>query len=225
MILKKIVKDNQTVYVEIDKAEAKEAAKRGEEVLFTDDDEIEEEIEEEIEKAEEKEEDEREDHEKTHGFEHARQAAESARRMGERIRRNMDRHFGHMHYAFHGKDEDFDPRTGHLLRLLPFMDEEDIHEIVTKYLDGDPDYAKLKLPAIMPFLSDEDCDAVFKKALENKELGHYFAAIVPFVSQTALSALVDQYLEGKYPDLNIDQLYPFLDPKDIKRVLHHWMKK
>jgi hypothetical protein len=129
------------------------------------------------------------------------------------------------HQSFYFNDDSNDSLTRQLLRVLPFMDEDDIHEVIEKYLSGDPVYANLKLPAIMPFLDEKDCDAVFKKAVESKELGHYLVALAPFVSQAALSRLVDQFIEGAYPDLDIDSLYPFLDSKDIKRAFEYWLKK
>jgi len=221
MILKKVIKDNQTIYVAVDKAEAEEMEKRGEEAIFVDEDD------EEKEEAKEKE---RSSDDDKSFFEHGSRAAEFAHRFRDRFQHGFGPRMrkagmnGRFSYS-HSDDEDDDPKTAQLMRILPFMDDEDVHEVVEKYLAGDPDFAKLKLPAIMPFLNEKDCDAVFKKALESKELGHYIGAVAPFVSQKALSALVDQYLDGVYPDLDINRLYPFLDPKDIKRVFSYLLKK
>lgn len=215
MILKKVTKDNQTTYVEISPSEAEEARKNGETV---------------IEVADEKKEEEHErNHEHGPHINMGSNAMRFAEHMKERIERDIGpemRKFGHR-FSFHQEsdDEADDSINSRLLRILPFMEDEDVHEIVQKVLASDPEFAKLKLPAIMPFLNDEDCDAVFKKALTTKELERYIVAVVPFVSQKALAVLVDQYLEGAYPDLNIDGLYPFLDSKDIRRIFNYLMKK
>jgi hypothetical protein len=50
-------------------------------------------------------------------------------------------------------------------------------------------------------------------------------SLAPFVSDEALSKLVDRYLAGEFPDLNLDNLYPFLNAKDIKRLFHSMMDK
>ncbi len=223
MILKKVMKDNQIVYVEISKEEAANAENKDETVVYLDEETKSEEPVKNDEETTEKPEDEidadDEEDDETPSF---------ARGFARRIKHNIDRQMRRagVHTHFHtSDDEDDDPKTRKLMMMLPFMDEEDIHEIIEKYLAGDADFSKLKLPAIMPFLNEQDCDAVFKKALTSKELNHYLMAVAPFVSQAALSKLIDQYLAGEYPDLDIDSLYPFLDPKDIKRAFHHWLKK
>jgi len=225
MILKKTMKDNQTIYVPVSQQEADEARKNGETVIYLDEDEAPEQNESKEDKHESKQQE--SDYFENEGVRDAKKAAFFAKRFTERLKRDWNPHLHKMggHQSFHFNNDSSDSVTRQLLRILPFMDEEDIHEVVEKYLSGDPDYANLKLPAIMPFLDEDDCDAVFKKVVESKELGHYVVAIAPFVSEEALSALVDQFLEGAYPDLDIDSLYPFLDSADIKRAFHYWLKK
>lgn len=219
MILKKVMKDNEPVFIEITKEEAEEAKKQGETIIFLDKQvEVEETEQFQEEKPSSKSEKVDEDDEKETDFE------KQVNKFTKQFTGSFGPHWHrNMHFSF--KNEDDDPRTRKIMRILPFMDEADIHEIVEKLLSGDPSYANLKLPAIMPFLTQKDCDAVFKKKLESNELGHSIVAMAPFVSQDALSSLVDQYIIGAYPDLDIDSLYPFLDSKDIKRAFHYWLNK
>ena len=103
------------------------------------------------------------------------------------------------------------------------MDEEDIHEIVDKILSDDPDFKDVDVVAIMPFLEDEDCDKIFiKKIQEDDEIA---LELVNFVSEECLSLLVDAYIEGKYPNLNVDKLYPFLDGEDVKKLFYFELRK
>jgi hypothetical protein len=225
MILKKTMKDNQTVYVPVTQEEADEARKNGETIIYTDEDQVSDQndIKEQKQESNHPERDSIEDD----VIRNAKRTAFFAKRFAERLKRDWNPHLHKMgaHQSFYFNDDSNDSLTRQLLRVLPFMDEDDIHEVIEKYLSGDPVYANLKLPAIMPFLDEKDCDAVFKKAVESKELGHYLVALAPFVSQAALSRLVDQFIEGAYPDLDIDSLYPFLDSKDIKRAFEYWLKK
>jgi len=39
-----------------------------------------------------------------------------------------------------------------------------------------------------------------------------------------LSSLVDEYLDGKYPDLSLESLLPFLDSKDVKKIFKSYLK-
>lgn len=120
------------------------------------------------------------------------------------------------------KDSTRTPKTKKLVSMLPFMDDEDIHEVVIGILENKEEYKDLDLVSIMPFLSTEDCDALFKKALDEKWA--IVVNIVPFVSSTALSIFVDEYIEGNYQDIDIESLYPFIDSKDIKKLFHYFMK-
>ena len=45
--------------------------------------------------------------------------------------------------------------------------------------------------------------------------------MTPFVSKKCLSSVVDGYIAGEYPALDMDELYPFLSDKDIKRIFFH----
>ena len=120
------------------------------------------------------------------------------------------------------KDSTRTPKTKKLVSMLPFMDDEDIHEVVIGILENKEEYKDLDLVSIMPFLSTEDCDALFKKALE--ENWTIVVNIVPFVSSKALSIFVDEYINGNYQNIDIESLYPFIDSKDIKKLFQHFMK-
>jgi len=110
-----------------------------------------------------------------------------------------------------------------LVKILPFMDEEDVHEIVDKILLDDPDFKGVNVVAIMPFLDDEDCDKIFLKKLQEDD--DVALELINFVSEECLSYLVDAYINGKYPDLDVDKLYPFLDGDDVKKLFYFELKK
>ena len=116
-----------------------------------------------------------------------------------------------------------DKVTNRLVKILPFMDEEDVHEIVDKILLDDPDFKGVNVVAIMPFLDDEDCDKIFLKKLQEDD--DVALELINFVSEECLSYLVDAYINGKYPDLDVDKLYPFLDGDDVKKLFFFELKK
>lgn len=119
-----------------------------------------------------------------------------------------------------------DPKLSKLIGALPFMDKADLHELVDKLLAGDPACKDLDLVTIMPFLDARDCDALFMRCLEGglDEKGG-LTAMAPFVSKECLSAFVDGYVSGKYQDVEINTLYPFLDSKDVKKVFQYILEK
>lgn len=137
------------------------------------------------------------------------------------------RHYGH----HQDKDEDEDEeeekplssKTSKLMRMLPFLGEEDLHALMEKILADDKTVQGLDLAAIMPFLEEEDCDRLFLRSLETG--GEVTMNIVPFVSESCLGSVIDAYIGGKYPSLNVDSLYPFLDADSLKKLLQFELSK
>ena len=113
--------------------------------------------------------------------------------------------------------------TNKLVKILPFMDEEDVHEVVDKILNDDSDFKGVNVAAIMPFLEEEDCDKIFIKKLQEDD--DIALELVNFVSEECLTLLVDAYIAGKYPNLNVDKLYPFLDGDDVKKLFYFELRK
>ena len=123
------------------------------------------------------------------------------------------------------KDRSKNPKSKKITSMLPFMDDEDIHEIVMGIIEDKEEYKDLDLVSIMPFLSSLDCDLLFKAAIEEKWDVSNIAGIAPFVSSEAMSLFVDEYISGKYNDVDIESLYPFIDSKDVKRLFKYILKK
>ncbi|MBR0461776.1 MAG: hypothetical protein IJJ00_03565 [Erysipelotrichaceae bacterium] len=120
----------------------------------------------------------------------------------------------------------FSKGKGKLIGMLPFMDEEELHQVVETVLESDADYKDLPLAAMMPFLEEKDCDALFMKAVsERYRKGLSLTAMAPFISDECLSVLVDDYVNGKYPDLSLDGLYPFMDSKDVRKLFEYHIRK
>lgn len=123
------------------------------------------------------------------------------------------------------KDRSKNPKSKKISSMMPFMDDEDIHEIVMGIIEDKEEYKDLDLVSIMPFLNSEDCDLLFKVAIEEKWDVSNIAGIAPFVSSKAMSLFVDEYISGKYNDVDIESLYPFIDSKDVKRLFKYILKK
>lgn len=114
-------------------------------------------------------------------------------------------------------------KTKKLLSVLPFLEDEDISEIVDDVLAHADEYKDLPLVAIMPFVSDKDADRLFMAfaARENPDQNNDIVSIAPFVSDVCLEAFVDKYIEGYYHHVNVDALYPFMDSKTVKKLFKH----
>ena len=113
-----------------------------------------------------------------------------------------------------------------IIAALPFMDKEDLRELVNEILSGDERYKDINLVAIMPFLDTNDCDALFMKfVIEENKYNTPLVTVAPFVSKRCLSELVDEYIKGNYQHVEMSTLYPFLDSKDVKKIFSYMLSK
>ena len=230
MILKKVIIDGKPAYVEVNEDEARKLYKEGIKLIFDDEDEKEdfydkmEELDEEEEEA--KEEEEEEKHEKKSASsidwnEIGRKAKEISSDIGRRVSEFAEKAINPDAFNFKSYNE----KTARLAKILPFMEDEDIHELIRGMLAGKDSFKDIDVRVIFPYLDEDDCDAIFIKSLEDGNFDFAMKDIVPFVSENALSRVVDLYLEGKFTDREIEKLYPYLSSDDIKRIFEHMMKK
>ena len=141
--------------------------------------------------------------------------ATGAKDLGQKIKAQSEKLFG--------KDKTLDENSkeAKLIRLLPYMNKREIHELAQKILISDDTVKSLDLIAIMPFLTEEDADRLFVNSVRVGNTAYDFAKIIPYVSKRCISEVVDGYVDGEYQSLDIDKLYPFLSDEDIKRLFYH----
>jgi len=220
MILKKTIINEQETYLPISFEEALVYPNK-DELVFTDEDE-EGDFEDALEELEENEEDEDEVINENHTSINGTGLIDIGKNIVETITSSIGSALNLIKNEKH-----FNSKTTKILTILPFMEDDDIHEIVERIINNDEEYKDIDLVAIMPFLEDDDCDALFKKAIvENDEEYKYnVASLAPFVSEKCLSELVDEYLQGKHQNLDFTSLFPFMDSKDIKKIFKTYINK
>jgi len=144
-----------------------------------------------------------------------KKTAEVAVDVGGKIKDGAERLFA--------KDKSLDPNSkeAKLIKLLPYMSRKETHEVAVRFLENGSALMNVDLAAVLPFLSGEDCNDIFLKCIELGKRNIELSTVMQFVDSKVLTTVVDGYLEGKYPKLDIDEFYPFLEDKDIKRIFDH----
>lgn len=206
MILKKVILDGKEAFIPIGIDEALRYENK-EELVFTDEDE-EDEFEDKLEEL---------DHESN----------DFGEEDSDDVKTNFNKH--RMHINFDGKNmfsHKEHKKNSKIVTMLPFMDDEDLNEIVESIINGDDQYKDINLVVLFPFLKSQECERLFVKFLEDesKDNKKYITTLGPFVSTKFLSQIVDEYINGKYSNLNMNSLYPFMDKKDVKRVFQYVLK-
>ncbi len=241
MILKKKVRDGKTVYEPIAFEDAIATRQDKDDFLFTDEDEkdkfedlleqideLKEESDEESDEDDERESDEESEEEdecesnkeKSISWDDVKSALKKAGKIAKKGMHSVDVSLGNL---FSGINCEKSKNSSRLMQIIPFLDDDDVREIVEDILNDPEKYDGLDLCAIMPFLSESDCNALFLKiALDpSKKYKHSLAALAPFVSEECLSKLVDKYIANELDDVNMNQFYPFLSSKDVKRLFKY----
>lgn len=116
-------------------------------------------------------------------------------------------------------------KTSQLSALFPYLDDEDLHEIASSILNEGEDskYKNLDLEELAPYLDDEDIEMLFLKSISEGDGRIDPVVLAPYVSEKHLSIFVDSYLKGEYQNVDIDEIYPYLNSKDIKRVFQYYL--
>lgn len=104
--------------------------------------------------------------------------------------------------------------------LLPFLDDDALHEVVMSYCRGEID---LDLNEIYPFLEEEDMDALAKAYIIKG--GRIDAGMYPFMGEESLHELVVDYCNNENSNIDIDSIYPFLDEKDLNLLFKAYLGK
>lgn len=248
MILKKTIQNEKTVYAPITFEEAIKDRDEKDDFIFTDDDEKKnfDDILAQIEKAEsqttngsEKNDDQSasvddddeddddgndDDDDTVLSWDTVKSALKQAGQFAKKGIHVVDASLGNLFSGFGGEKS---KKTNKLMQILPFLDDEDVHEIVEDILSDPTKYDGLNLSCVMPFLDEKDCDALFLKiALDaDKKYEHSLVSLAPFVSEECLSKLVDKFVSGELQDVDMDRLYPFLSSKDVKRLFKYIVSK
>ena len=138
-----------------------------------------------------------------------------AKDLGKKVKEGTERIFT--------KDKSTDPASAEarLIRLLPYMDAASVHEIAEKLIKNDSTMKNIDIASILPFFTVADCDALFLSSVLAGNDGFEPEKVMPYVSAECLGRVVDNYIAGKCPNLDIDSLYPYLSNGDIKRIFYH----
>ena len=206
MILRRSNNNGTDVYEEISLEEAIKLSKK--EIIFTDEEDKE--AYEEAFKTQKKD-----------GKDPLDQFVEGMENFGEKINKVVND-------AFKGfSNNRYNEKTRKIKKILPFLDEEDLKEIVEAILAKDEKYEFLPLDILFPYLNEEDCDRLFLMALDDVDMKNKIdiQKLVPFVSEECMDKFVDLYVQGKYKNVNIDELYPFMNNKSIKKIFSYYLCK
>ncbi|MCK9303742.1 MAG: hypothetical protein M0P35_11210 [Bacteroidales bacterium] len=108
---------------------------------------------------------------------------------------------------------DSDDEEFNLLRLLPFLTDENLAMIAQIIISKGHSFGKISLEHLLPFMDDDAIDQVFLLKVKNHD--PFAKKIAPFVSDGCFHELVKDYASGKMNEIDWDAYYPYLDDADL----------
>ena len=109
-----------------------------------------------------------------------------------------------------------------LLHLLPFMDNEDLKELVEKIKNKE--VTGVKLVHLYPFLDQNEVDELVDEIVKDGNSKDLYSAL-PFMSRQRLNTLYEDIKSGKVTGFKEEALLPFLGKNKIKELVEAAIKK
>lgn len=107
-------------------------------------------------------------------------------------------------------------------KFLPFMDQEDLEELVEKIKTGE--VTEVPLYKLFPFLSKKTLDTLVDYMIEQQDNKNLTRSL-PFISTDSLDKIKQAIDEGKLKDFDDTRLLPFMDSSSIKDLFYAKLKK
>jgi len=107
------------------------------------------------------------------------------------------------------------------IHMLPFLDNEDLDELIEKILSGE--VKGIKMMMLYPFLDKETIEKLVDhliKENKSKDLIHS----LPFISKEKINEIYDKILDGTLSDISEMALMPFLGKSKIKEIFKTFVK-
>jgi len=102
-----------------------------------------------------------------------------------------------------------------LVRILPFMDNEEIKELANQIINEEVKGVRLVL--LFPFLSNSDLDEIVDVLIEKKD-GKQLQHAIPFASRETVDKIYKAVQAGDIKGIKESFLFPFLGKDQLKSM-------
>lgn len=109
-----------------------------------------------------------------------------------------------------------------LIRLLPFMDNEEVKDLALQIINED--IQGVKLVVTFPFLSRTDLEEIVDILIEKNENKRILTSL-PFISKEKVEYIHKLVQDGKLQGFKEDYLLPFLGKSAIKDMVQRYIKE
>lgn len=97
--------------------------------------------------------------------------------------------------------------------LLSCLDEKSIKEFIKLYFENDQKIRKLDIIEFISYLNENDIDKIFYYIIKNMPDKIY--DMLTLISDKTLKKFIEDCFKGKYPNVDIDKVKPFLSDVSV----------
>lgn len=105
--------------------------------------------------------------------------------------------------------------------VLPFLDREDLNEVVDKVISGE--IKNIKFTSLFPFLNDETLNKVIDFLIQEKRTKELQRAL-PFMSKSKINELYEAVESGEIEGIKATSFLPFLSKTKLKEIFETLIK-
>ena len=109
-----------------------------------------------------------------------------------------------------------------LVRILPFMDQEEIKELAFQVINNEVE--GVKLVVLFPFINRETLEEIVDLLIDKND-GKNLTRILPFVSSDAVDKVYEAVKAGTVTGVKETYLFPFLGKSQLKSMFHAFVKE
>ena len=108
-------------------------------------------------------------------------------------------------------------------KVLPYLEEDDVSLLVKKLCASDGEqFNGLTVDDVLPYAEEEDVDALFMKGVKS---GRMYKQLIGYVSDDCWHELAEDYCKNENSALDIDEVLPYLDEDDIRLIFKTYLKR
>ena len=108
------------------------------------------------------------------------------------------------------------------IHMLPFLEDEELNELVEKILSGE--VKGIKLMMLYPFLDKEAINKLVDHLIKENKSKELTRAL-PFISKSKINEIHDAVEAGTITGLNEHSLMPFLGKSKIKEMFNKFVEE
>ena len=103
-------------------------------------------------------------------------------------------------------------------KMLPFLGKKELYELAQKISDHNDSINEIRLDDVIPFMSNT---SLVMLARQRQREGKDIRMFYPFLPSSFYHEVIQDYIDGKEIDIDLNKAYPFMANDDLHLLLQY----